>query len=171
MQPPGGCVCAHEGGRLFDVDVLWAPQCELIAAAPVVGDTTGDLTLPRLAQAGAPGRGLAGLSAQIGLVRLSSGDQEAPGARYLKLSACPVPERQRELDAAARQPGAQLVGLDRLEQARGSPRRLRAGGLPFQDDDRLAEQRRVQGGTQPESAGADDHEIRVHQPSLPQRAI
>lgn len=71
-------------------------------------------------------------------------DQEAPRAGHLQRHTRPIGEADRLLDAALREPGPQLVGLDGLEQPLRPARRLRGRRKPFHHHDRPAQQRAVQ---------------------------
>lgn len=94
-------------------------------------------------------------------------DQEAPRAGHLQRDARPVGEADRLVDAAPGEPGAQLVGLDGLEQAGRAAGCLRARRVSLHDDDRLAGQRAVQGRAEAERAGPDDDNVSVHLASVP----
>ncbi len=66
------------------------------------------------------------------------GDQEAPGVSHRQRLSGPFGEGERPGDAAPGEPGAQLVRLDGLEQARGPAGGLRPGGVAFHHHDRPA---------------------------------
>jgi hypothetical protein len=124
VQLTSGQVRPDQADRLFEVDVLRAPQGELLAGRAVVADSADHLCRGCLANVGTPAPRLVQFPAQVFAVMGGPRDQEAAGAGHLERDARPVGEADRPLDAAPGEPGAQLVGLDRFEQARGP-----SGGL------------------------------------------
>src|SRR5439155_27092326 len=125
VPPAGRQAGPDEAGRLFDVDVLRAPQREVVAGWLVVAQ----LGPGSLADVGVPAPGLRQFPAQVLAMLSRPGDQETPRANHRQRHSRPVGETERPGDAAPGEPGAQLVGLDRLEQPRRPARSLRPRGM------------------------------------------
>ena len=166
--PAGGQAGLDEAGRLLDVDVLRAPQREVVADGLVVAEPAAELALGGLTDVGAPAPGLRHFLGEVLPVLSGPGDQEAPRGSHRQRLSGPFGEGECPGDAAPGEPGTQLVRLDGLEQARRPAGGLRPGGVAFHHHDRPAGQRTVQGGTQAKRTGPDDHDIGVHLAIVPQ---